>query len=58
MKSDNEEDISLEDVMTKGIERASLVIVAVTRQYKLNPSAFAGKVDIIKSQSKKLSGWQ
>lgn len=45
MKSDNErEDYSLEDVMTKGVERASLVIVAVTRQYKLNPTTFAGNV--------------
>lgn len=43
MKSDNEkDDYSLEDIMTKGVEKASLIIVAVTRQYKLNPSTFAG----------------
>ncbi|XP_066925330.1 uncharacterized protein [Clytia hemisphaerica] len=32
---------SLEDVMSKGVERASIVIVAVTRQYKLKPDTFA-----------------
>lgn len=33
---------TLQDAMTIGVEKASLVIVAVTRKYKMTPHAFAG----------------
>ena len=41
MTSDADED-SLQEIMTKGVEGASIVIAAITRKYKQEPHTFAG----------------
>ena len=41
MNTDGEER-TLQEIMTRGVERASIVIVAVTRKYKQSPHTFAG----------------
>ena len=41
MNTDGDEK-SLQEIMSRGVERASVVIVAVTRNYKQTPSTFAG----------------
>ena len=43
MKMESEER-TLHEIMTKGVEKASALIVAVTRQYKLKPHTFAGNI--------------
>lgn len=43
MTSENDEN-SLEDIMTHGVEEAAVVIVAVTRKYKQEPYTFSGKI--------------
>lgn len=49
MKVEND-DRSLLESMTRGVELASVVIVAVTRKYKLTPYAFAGTPCFVCSQ--------
>lgn len=46
MTTENE-DRSLLDSMNRGVELASVVVVAVTRKYKLTPNTFAGKKSFI-----------
>jgi len=41
------EERTLHEIMTKGVEKASMLIVAVTRQYKLKPNTFAGNILLV-----------
>ena len=38
----DKQDVKLQEIMTRGVERASIMVVALTRKYKQTPRSYAG----------------
>ena len=38
----DKQDVKLQEIMTRGVERASIMVVALTRKYKQTPHSYAG----------------